>query len=246
MVTISSVNDALLAVESLGPLGFFMMLLLCVSVRAMSMPTTAVELAAGCLYGVVGGTIVGAAGKTLGAAVPFTVARFFGQRWGWQVPQVIQKYLQSIHTHPVWTTMALRVAPIPCGGSAKDTALGLLSCPSPIQFVVANVLVYTPFSFMWACLGCQAKNLVAALEQAPEAPPWVKQVTMALGPLALTGLLVGVAVSAWKAWGRGAGAELGKAHQENGSSLVSENGPTDLMSPVSPVHTVKKDKKKNK
>lgn len=244
MASISMVNDALLAVESMGPLGFFMMLVLCVSVRAMSMPTTAVELAAGCLYGVFGGTVVGAAGKTFGAAVPFTVARVVGQRYGWQVPQVIQKYLQSIHTHPVTTTMAIRVAPIPCGGSAKDTALGLLSCPSPVQFVIANVLVYTPFSFMWACLGCQAKNLVAALEQGPESPPWVKQVMMTLGPMALTGLLLGMAVNVWKMWGRVAGAELGKAHHEDGSSLVSENCPSDLRSPVSLGQTVQEEKEK--
>lgn len=242
MVTSSTVNHALLAVESMGPVGFFMMLVLCISVRAMSMPTTAVEVAAGCLYGVLGGTIVGSAGKTLGAAVPFTVARVVGQRYGWQVPRVIHKYLQSIHTHPVTTTMAIRVAPIPCGGSAKDTALGLLSCPSATQFVIANVLVYTPFSFMWACLGCQAKNLVAALEQSPQSPPWVKQVMMTLGPLALTGLLLGMAVNVWKMWGRVAGAELGKGIYEDGSSLVSENCPSALRSQVSLGQTAQTEK----
>jgi len=228
----STVNDALLAVEGMGPIGFFLMLLLCISVRIMSMPTTPVELAAGCLYGVWGGTIVGAAGKTFGAAAPFAMARMVGQRWGWQVPEGIrEKYLQRVSTHPVMTTMALRMAPIPCGGSVKDTALGLLSCPSPLQFVIANALVYTPFSIVWASLGCQAKNLVVALAQVPETPPFVKQVVLFLGPMSLAGILISMAVGIWKTWRQADGAEQQEKQQDKCSAIV-EDGPSDLMTSV--------------
>lgn len=230
----SSVNDALLAVEGMGPLGFFLMLLLCISVRIMSMPTTPVELAAGCLYGVLGGTIVGAAGKTFGAAAPFAMARMVGKRWGWQVPEGIrEKYLQSVSTHPVTTTMALRMAPIPCGGSVKDTALGLLSCPSPLQFLLANALVYTPFSIVWASLGCQAKNLAVALAQVPETPPFVKQVGLFLGPMSLAAMLISMAVSIWRTWRRAGVVDQSEKQQEKCSSIV-EDAPMDLVTSMGP------------
>lgn len=228
-----TMNNTLLAVEDMGPPGFLLMVLVCISARVTAVPTTVIELAAGCLYGVCGGTIVGALGKTFGAFVPFAVARMVGQRRGWQVPEVIrEKYLQSTHTHPVMTTMALRVAPIPCGGPAKDAALGLLGSPSPCQFVLGNMLVYTPFSLVWACIGCQAKNVVAAFELAPQMPPFLRQAMLFAGPMALAALLLGMGVNIWKTWGRGDGSEPAKAHQEQGSGLVADDRPSELMNSV--------------
>jgi uncharacterized membrane protein YdjX (TVP38/TMEM64 family) len=228
-----TINNTLLAVESMGPPGFLLMVLVCVGARVTAVPTTVIELAAGCLYGVCGGTIVGALGKTLGSFVPFAVARMVGQRRGWQVPEGIrEKYLQSTHTHPVMTTMALRVAPIPCGGSAKDAALGLLDSPSPCQFVLGNILVYTPFSLVWACIGCQAKNVVAAFELAPQMPPFLRQVLVFAGPIALAALLLGMGVNIWKTWVRGDGSEPAKTQKEQGSGLVADDSPLELMTSV--------------
>lgn len=244
MTSGSMLEDALHAAESMGPLGFFLTIALCFSVSVMSMPTTPVELAAGCLYGAFGGTIVGTVGKTVGAIVPFVVARTVGLRWGWKVPDEIRdKYLRSIQTHPVTTTMAIRVAPIPCGGSAKNTALGLLGCPSSSEFVIANVLVYTPFSFLWASLGCQTKNLVAAMNQVPQPPPAVKWALRTLGPMALIGLLLVLGVTLWRMRGQDLQLKQGKPGQQHKDTLGSE-GATSLAgsSAISSLHSRKKKK----
>lgn len=157
---IAGVRQVLEVVEGAGNLGFALLLCFFCAVVCLSLPTTPIELSAGFMYGSIWGCFAGVAGKTVGSFIAYMIARTVGEKRGWKVPEKIESYMSALREKPIITMVGIRVAPLPLG--LKNYGLALCKVDA-FSYIVASLIVNTPFSVMWGSLGASCASLGDAL-----------------------------------------------------------------------------------
>lgn len=154
------VRDSIDALEHSGWPGHAVLMLAFSAWVCLSLPSTPMEVAAGFVYGPLGGFACGLSCKLAGSCTAFLVARQLGRRCGCQMPTALTTQLLMLHTRPVLTMVGIRLTPLPLG--VKNYGLGLSQVPL-LPYLIAALAVDTPFSMLWASTGASCHSLADAL-----------------------------------------------------------------------------------
>eukprot|EP00411_Alexandrium_monilatum_P035306 CAMPEP_0175358480 /NCGR_PEP_ID=MMETSP0095-20121207/15020_1 /TAXON_ID=311494 /ORGANISM="Alexandrium monilatum, Strain CCMP3105" /LENGTH=365 /DNA_ID=CAMNT_0016656211 /DNA_START=10 /DNA_END=1107 /DNA_ORIENTATION=- len=126
----------------------------------LSLPTTVIELATGFLYGPVFGFLCSILCKSVGQMCAFLVVLTLRKRRGWQVPAALKPKLQAIRSKPLLAMVSVRLTPLPLG--IKNYGLAMCEVDF-LPYMLAGVMVNTPFSVIWALTGSSCLSLSEAL-----------------------------------------------------------------------------------
>mmetsp|Transcript_35522 Transcript_35522/g.81353 ORF Transcript_35522/g.81353 Transcript_35522/m.81353 type:complete len:310 (-) Transcript_35522:92-1021(-) len=186
--------------EDAGWQGYWLLIVLFSAYVCLALPSTPVEIATGFMYGPFWGSVCGTVSKTVGS----TLAFFIGVQLGRQVlsddapskvPAVLRPRLAALQDQPCLTMIGIRLAPLPL--AVKNYGLAL--CRVPIgPYILASLVVNTPFSVLWALTGASCHSLLDALSFRTSSKngegglsPYVTSLLPAVGSLILLIVLIG-------------------------------------------------------
>mmetsp|Transcript_49452 Transcript_49452/g.130690 ORF Transcript_49452/g.130690 Transcript_49452/m.130690 type:complete len:261 (+) Transcript_49452:77-859(+) len=153
-------SDVVEALQGAGPAGFVGFLVAFSVWVCLALPTVPIEVAAGFLYGKAWGPLCGIICKTTGSCAAFMIARLLGQRWKWKVPDAISSKLTLLKSRPLLTMVGIRLAPLPLGLKNYGLALSEVGLAN---FMLASIIVNSPFALLWGYVGASCQTLAEAI-----------------------------------------------------------------------------------
>lgn len=159
-------SDAVMrAVDSLGVWGGIGFVFLYVLVALLLLPGSALTLAAGALFGPIGGTLYSLVGATLGAAAAFAVSRFVAADFvRSKMPGRLESVVAGVEKSGARFVAFTRLVPI-FPYNILNYAFGLTRIKMS-TFVVVSAVTMAPGAAAYAYLGYAGQQLAAGTEDA--------------------------------------------------------------------------------
>ena len=165
-----------------GPVGFVGLYIVA---ALFFVPGSPLTLAAGALFGPLGGTIYSLVGATLGATVAFLIARYLAKDWlREKISGRLETIVEGVEDEGVQFVVYTRLVPL-FPFNLLNYAFGLTRIRLS-QFAVASLVAMIPGAAAYAYLGHAGQQLAAGTENA------IQTALLALGALAALALVTTV------------------------------------------------------